>query len=82
MDQGPKPVVNSCPLSLTWIEIRLVDMEGNPVPNKKYRIQKPDNLFRPFVDSAGKARVKVSSLESAWFASPSLTRKRGNAFED
>ena len=59
VDQGPKPVVNTCPLSLTWIEIRLVDMEGNPVPNKKYRIRKPDDSIQTgLLDSAGKARVE------------------------
>src|SRR5688572_18564227 len=56
-NQGPSATVRSCRESLTWIEIRLVDMEGNPVANEPYRIKLPDGGVRQGkLDSNGRAR--------------------------
>ncbi|MCB9527359.1 MAG: hypothetical protein H6701_03020 [Myxococcales bacterium] len=41
-----------------WIEIRLVDHEGEPVANEKYRLKLPDGTVKEgTLDSQGKARV-------------------------
>jgi hypothetical protein len=37
----PPSAVQPCPLKRAWIEISLVDVEGNPVPNKRYRVVAP-----------------------------------------
>ena len=42
----------------TWIEIELVDTEGNPVPNERYWILLPDGTSREGrLDSSGRAYV-------------------------
>jgi hypothetical protein len=42
----------------TWVEIRLVDRAGKPVPNKKYSLQLPDGSERHgSLDESGRARV-------------------------
>ncbi len=41
----------------TWIEIRLIDDEGNPVPNEKYRLVLPDgSTAEGSLDANGWAR--------------------------
>lgn len=45
--------------SKTWIEIELLDPDGNPVPNEPYRIQLPDGTSKEgCTDSKGVARVE------------------------
>lgn len=47
--EGPK---------LTWVAIRLVDDEGNPVPYRRYRIETPEGQTREgILDDQGRARV-------------------------
>jgi hypothetical protein len=42
----------------TWIAIRLVDDQGNPVPYKRYRIETPEGTTREgILDDQGRARV-------------------------
>ncbi len=42
----------------TWIEIELVDAQGKPVPNERYRIQAPDGQFHTGqLDSSDRARI-------------------------
>lgn len=54
---GPN-ATTGCQQQVTWIEIRLIDMEGNPVPQKKYQITTPDgNVVSGALDSDGLARV-------------------------
>jgi hypothetical protein len=36
----------TAPPALTWVEIRLVDSEGNPVPGESYEIVLPDGSIR------------------------------------
>jgi hypothetical protein len=41
----------------TWIEIKLVDLDGDPVPDQKYKIDFPDGSSRQnILNSAGDAR--------------------------
>jgi hypothetical protein len=43
---------------LSWIEIELVDEEGEPVPSEKYLIELPDGRKKEgMLDSEGHARV-------------------------
>jgi hypothetical protein len=43
----------------TWIEIRLVDMDGHPVPNEKYQLKLPDGTMQEgALDAKGHARVE------------------------
>jgi hypothetical protein len=59
-NSSPPPTVASCSSSkkLVWIEIRLVDMEGNPVAGAAYRIKTPDGkTVTGSLDQQGQARV-------------------------
>jgi hypothetical protein len=48
-----------CPDEATWIEVRLVDQDMNPVPGAKYRIQLPDSSIEEGVlDDQGRARFE------------------------
>jgi hypothetical protein len=43
----------------SWIEIELLDEEGNPAPGKKYAIELPDgSLAKGTLDSNGVARIE------------------------
>ncbi len=47
------------PCKPDWIEFRLQDSDGNPVPDIKYRIQLPDSSFREGAfDQEGKVRLE------------------------
>ncbi len=51
----------------TWVEIKLKDKKGNPVPNKSYEVKLADGSIRSGkLDKEGKARiagVKAGSCE-------------------
>lgn len=50
--------VQPCEDTKTWIEIELLDEEGNPVPGAKYRVLLPDSAqIEGSLDDKGKARV-------------------------
>lgn len=54
----PPASVTPCPLQKAWIEISLVDVEGNPVPNKNYRVQAPDGrVITGKLDAKGFAHI-------------------------
>jgi type VI secretion system secreted protein VgrG len=47
------------PVELTWIEIHLVDAEGEPVGGERYRVIAPDKkVFEGNLDGDGRARVE------------------------
>jgi hypothetical protein len=57
-DQGPPGPVQTCGKVLTWVEVRLLDMEGNPVAGKRYSIKLPDGSVKQgSLDNSGRARV-------------------------
>jgi hypothetical protein len=58
-DPAPSSVVR-CPLQdLTWIEICLIDTEGNPVKGMKYKVTDSEgNAREGTLDKDGKARVE------------------------
>lgn len=51
-------MVQPCPLSATWIEIKLVDPDGAPVAGARYHIQLPDSsVWEGEFDESGTVRV-------------------------
>ena len=56
---SPAPsTVKTCPLKKAWIEISLVDVEGNPVPNRKYKVLAPDGqVITGKLDANGFAHI-------------------------
>jgi len=44
-DRGDKPRPPDAPKK-TWVEIQLVDLEGAPVPNERYRVTLPDGSVK------------------------------------
>ena len=53
-------MVQACPLSQTWIEVKLVDEDGNPVRDQKYKIVLPDGSIRKEASTA-KARSGLTN---------------------
>jgi hypothetical protein len=47
------------PCQATWIEVRLVDDDNQPVPHERYRIRLPDSsVMEGTLDGEGKMRVE------------------------
>lgn len=57
MQRAPEPAKKK-----TWIEIELVDEEGNPVPNVRYQLELPDGTKKAGT-LAGNGRARVSEIE-------------------
>ena len=57
--QDPAPdSVTPCPSQLSYIEIGLIDCEGNPVPNEPYCVTDPKGQpHKGTLDQNGQARV-------------------------
>ena len=56
---GPDSSKEDAPTSKSWVGIVLLDQDGTPVPNRKYRIVKPDgSTFDGTLDSNGAAMVR------------------------
>jgi hypothetical protein len=57
-DAAPgRQVIAPCPP--TWIEVRLVDEDNQPVPHERYRIRLPDSSVKEgTLDAEGKVRVE------------------------
>jgi hypothetical protein len=55
--QSPEEPVVSC-TQPTWVEIQLLDSEGKPVPNARYRLELPDgSVLEGQLDENGLAGV-------------------------
>jgi type VI secretion system secreted protein VgrG len=53
------PESSDAPTETSWIEIELLDEEGNPVPDQAYRIELADGSVREgSLDSRGRAMVR------------------------
>ncbi len=51
--------VQPCPLTKTWIEVVLVDEDGDPVPHEKYAIKLPDGSTQTgCLDEQGKVKFE------------------------
>jgi len=58
MQQGPKATALS-PNKPSWVEIELVDDQGQPVPDEVYEVRLADGtLFRGTLDGNGQARIE------------------------
>jgi hypothetical protein len=56
--QTNKKMVQPCPETQTWIEIRLIDENDEPVPGARYRLHLPDGaIMEGALDDGGLARV-------------------------
>lgn len=68
----PKPYKPD-PAKTHWVEIELVDQEGNPLPGKRYTIKTPDNqLAESYTDEQGKARLEGIDSGSCEISFPEL----------
>jgi len=57
----------------TWIEIRLVDSDGDPVPGERYRLRLPDaSIMEGVLDDEGKARYDGIVSGSCQISFPGL----------
>ena len=57
----PPPAVNPCP-GKTWVEFLLLDMEGNPMGGKRYKVTLPDGSVKQgTLDQSG--RVRFDSIQ-------------------
>jgi hypothetical protein len=64
------------PKKKTWVELRLVDMEGNPVGGKHYLVKTPDGgVQEGFLDRSGRARLDNLDPGSCMFSFPDLDRE-------
>jgi len=70
--QDPPPdTVASCPNQLSWIEIRLMDMEGNAVPGERYKVTDPNQgKHEGKLDQNGRARIDGIPAGSCQIAFP------------
>ncbi len=57
--QPGRPMVQPCADNLAWIEFRLVDKDGDPVPGERYQVRLPDqSLQLGRLDREGMARFE------------------------
>jgi type VI secretion system secreted protein VgrG len=73
-------MIAPCDDTKTWIEIRLVDRESNPVPGERYRIRLPDSsLMEGVLDRDGMARVECIIPGQAQVSFPGLDGREWKA---
>jgi hypothetical protein len=54
-----RKAIQPCGEPRAWIEIRLVDTQGKPIPGERYRLRLPDaSIVEGLLDEEGKARVE------------------------
>jgi hypothetical protein len=71
-----RTMVQACPLSQTWIEVKLVDEDGNPVPDQKYKIVLPDGSIQEgSLDDKGTVRFDGITPGDAQVTFPELDTK-------
>jgi len=74
-DSAPKPAVQPCPLAPTWVEFRLVDMEGNPVGDVQYKVTDPDGKVKEGkLGKDGKVRLDGIHQGTCLISFPELDR--------
>src|SRR5262249_35905861 len=56
-ETASEQMIQPCDNTRTWIEIRLIDKDGDPVPGERYRLRLPDYaIMEGVLDEEGKAR--------------------------
>lgn len=64
------------PSKRSWIDIELVDDDGEPVPYERYRVKAPDGtVFEGYLDANGQARVSGIDPGSCDVTFPGLDRE-------
>lgn len=64
----------------SWIEIKLVDVEGQPVPGEKYLVTLPDNsVAEGTLDEKGFARIEGFDPGSCRITFPNRDKRSWNA---
>jgi hypothetical protein len=65
----------------TWIEIRLVDQDGKPVPNERYWMKLPDGSEqRGSLDDKGSARVEGIDPGTCMISFPDIDKREWRPF--
>lgn len=76
--EAPRPVL-PCEATKTWIEVKLLDAEGNPVAKRKYVVKAPGGrVEQGTLDANGRARVEGLEPGTCLVSFPELD---GNAWE-
>jgi hypothetical protein len=73
-------MISPCEPTSTWIEIRLVDPDNNPVPGERYRVRLPDaSLMEGTLDREGTARFEAIVPGQASVTFPGLDGREWKA---
>lgn len=81
MNSPNRPNVAPCPETATWIEIELLDDNGQPVAGAKYKIELPDrSIHTGTLDQNGRVRYDgiLPGSCSITFPPPPTVPRKGN----
>lgn len=81
--QGPAAAAASGPKTKkTWVEFKVVDMEGNPAAGRKYLVMLPDgSLEQGQLDANGMVRFDRIDPENSVFSLPDLDQEAWEPYE-
>lgn len=73
-DAAPgQPMIQPCRDTQSWIEVRLVDQKGEPIPGERFEVRLPDqSLQRGTLDSQGSVRFEAIVAGQASIAFPGI----------
>ena len=73
-DAAPgQPMIQPCRDTQSWIEVRLVDPDGKPIPGERFELRLPDqSLQKGSLDSQGSVRFDAIVAGSATIAFPGI----------
>lgn len=71
-----KRMVQPCASEAHWIEFRLVDRAGDPIPGERYTVRLPDQSLQPGrLDAEGKVRFESVLPGQASISFPGIDAK-------
>jgi len=73
-DAAPgQPMIQPCRDTQSWIEVRLVDQDGTPIPGERFELRLPDqSLQRGRLDASGSVRFEAIVAGTATIAFPGI----------
>ena len=73
-DAAPnQPMIQSCRDTQSWIEVRLVDPAGEPIPGERFELRLPDqSLFKGRLDAHGSVRFDAIVAGQASITFPGI----------